>query len=79
MTMLLVMSTCTSGFYVGCILLYAFVSRCRAWRREWSSSPTNQVDAEERIQQHVAAEIEMADTGYWPNSRAQDSVRKSIL
>ena len=66
MTMLLAMSTCTGGFYVGYILLYAVLSQFQIWRRDWSHLPVNQVEIEDRIHQQVAAEIEMHDTGHWP-------------
>ena len=80
MSMLLAMSTCSGGFYVSCILLYAVLSRCRTWRRDWSYLPPNQIEIEERIQEQVAAQIEMQDTGFWPQGATySDTVRLSIL
>ena len=54
-SMLLAMSTGSSGFYVFCFVFYAVCSRCRQWRRDWKYTPPNQIDVEERVQQDIAA------------------------
>ena len=77
MSMLLLMSTFSGGVYVLCSIMYALVLNCGEWRREWKRSPENRVDADERFAQHVAAEIQMHDTGFWP--RPEDPNQKSVL